>query len=328
VREGKFLKRNSERWQSYLAETADPDEQADQFINIIDDLGFSKTYYPQSTTTKFLNGIAAKTYTAIYYNKKLKQNRILNFWLYEIPYLFGKYWKYYLFTFIVFSIIVALGVVSTIINPEFPAEFLGSGYVEMTEENIAKGDPFGVYKDMHPIPMFLYIMSNNVVVMLNAYIKGIFLGLGTLYALLTNGIMLGTFQTMFFTKGLGIESILVVWIHGALEINAIVLSGTGGLILGWSWLFPGTKSRLDAFKEGAKDSMKVMISLIPIIIMAAILESWVTRHTEMSLVASLFIIITSLLLIIIYYVIWPIIIRKRGITIINGEVVFPKAHEA
>ena len=81
--------------------------------------------------------------------------------------------------------------------------------------------------------------------------------------------MLGSFQYFFFSKGLGFQSVLVIWIHGTLEISAIVLAGAAGLILGNSFLFPKTYTRMASIQKGAKDGLKIVIGLIPIFIVAA-----------------------------------------------------------
>jgi uncharacterized membrane protein SpoIIM required for sporulation len=320
MREGRFLKNNINRWQSYLQDTDDPDTLANRFVNIIDDLSFSKTFYPRSTTTQFLNGIAAKQYLGIYANKKQKGNRFLNFWKYELPYVFGKYHRYYLFTLLFFVGFVAIAAIASANDSNFIREILGDGYVDMTNENIDKGDPFGVYKDENEFGMFFKIMLNNIYVSFTVFSEGIFLGIPTLYHLVQNGIMLGAFEQMFFAKGLGWASIFTIWIHGTIEINAIVIAGTAGLILGTSFLFPGTHSRLEKFKECAKDAVKIIVALIPFFIIAAFLEGYITRHTEMPLWISSFILIASEALIVWYFIIYPIQLKRKNITVKKGVV--------
>jgi uncharacterized membrane protein SpoIIM required for sporulation len=175
----------------------------------------------------------------------------------------------------------------------------------MTNENIAKGDPFGVYKSIGEFPMFFMIAANNVYVSFRVFASGILLSVGTVYQLLSNGIMLGSFQYYFFSKGLGWASVLTIWIHGTLEISAIVIVGGAGLTVGNSILFPKTFTRLESFKRGAKDAMKIAIGIVPILIVAAFLESFVTRHTEMPMWLSIIILAVSLLFIAWYAILYP-----------------------
>ena len=198
---------------------------------------------------------------------------------------------------------------------------MGDTYVNMTLENIDKGDPMAVYKKMNEVDMFLGITVNNIYVSFLCFAFGIFFSLGTGYLLFTNGIMLGAFQYFFYTKGLLVESVLVIWIHGTLEISAIIIAGCAGLTLGNSFLFPGTYSRATSFVRGAKQGVKIavglvpIVALIPIFITAGFLESFVTRHTQMPMWLSLTIIIGSLTFIIWYFIIYPIRLNNKAKTI-------------
>jgi uncharacterized membrane protein SpoIIM required for sporulation len=154
------------------------------------------------------------------------------------------------------------------------------------------------------------------------FIKGLFFGVLTIKMLFENAIMLGAFQQMFFAKQLGWDSILTIWVHGTIEINAIVIAGVAGLILGTSYLFPGTHKRMHAFLVGAKDAVKILVALIPFFLAAAFLEGYITRHTEMHWAVSLSILVGSEALILFYFVVYPIYIKRKKITVEKGQVYF------
>lgn len=323
MREAMFIKKNAEKWNTYQhSPTDNPDETAERFVNLIDDLSYAKTFYPKSKVTRWVNGIAAGIYQSIYQNKKEKYSRIFQFWKFELPLLFKRYHRIFLFTTIIFSLVVAIGFFSSRNNPDFVRGVLGDDYVNMTESNIDKGDPFGVYKDGNPFSMFVVIGYNNISVAFKAFIGGFTLGLFTMFILWSNGLMLGAFQYMFFAKGLGVQSIMVIWIHGTLEISAIVISATAGFILAAGILFPGTYSRMTSFKRNAKDAAKVLISLVPIFIVAAFFESYVTHlmsqtfdktnNSGLPVWASVIILALSSAFIIWYFIILPIRLHKKG----------------
>lgn len=103
MREPLFIKQNSAKWKSYETEPAkDPDELAERFIIVTDDLAYSKTFYPKSKTTLYLNGLAAGFHQSIYKNKKEKANRFVFFWKTELPLLFKQYQRQILYSFIFF----------------------------------------------------------------------------------------------------------------------------------------------------------------------------------------------------------------------------------
>ncbi len=312
MREGQFIKQNLERWENYQQPTEDPDEVAKRFTYLVDDLSYAKTFYPHGNTIKYINGIAANIYLSIYRNKKEKKHRLFSFWTSELPLVIRKHHKLLLFTFIFFISFVFLGVFSAYNDQTFVRSVLGDKYVDMTERNIANGDPFGVYKNGNSLAMFLYIAFNNIRVAFLCYSMGIFAGIGTLFFLFQNGLMVGVFEYMFFHHHIGLQSILVVFIHGTLELSAIVIAGCAGLITGNSLLFPGTYTRLQSLKHAARDSVKIVISLVPIFVVAAFFEGFVTRHTEMPLWLSISILALSASFIAWYFVIYPIRVSKKN----------------
>lgn len=305
-----FLNRNANRWKEFekiLSSGYDtrPDVLSDLYIQITDDLSYAKTYLPASKTTKYLNSLAMKAHQIIYRNRKESLSRIISFWKTELPVIFKGSWKYMLYSFMIFFISFLTGVVSTAYDDTFVRLILGDSYVNMTLENIEKGDPMAVYKKMNQVDMFLGISLNNIRVSFLAFVLGVFLSLGSGYVLFMNGIMLGTFQYFFYQQGLLGESILTIWIHGTLEIFAIIVAGGAGLMLGNSILFPGTYKRSVSFMMQAKKGIKICFGLIPVFLVAALLEGFVTRYTNMPDMLRLLIIIGSLIFIIWYFFIYP-----------------------
>ncbi|MES2456581.1 MAG: stage II sporulation protein M [Bacteroidota bacterium] len=312
MRESLFVKQNSSKWKSYEQMLAgSPDELADRFVDITNDLAYARTFYPNSKTTAYLNGIASVLHQSIYKNKKADNKLFTNFWKYDLPTLFYAYRMSLLYAFIFFTVSTLIGILSAKYDDSFIRLILGDQYVNMTNENIAKGDPFGVYKQQGEVMMFIQIASNNTYVALLMFVSGIFFSVGPVVFILRNGIMLGSFEYYFFSKGLGMESILVIWIHGTLEISAIIIAGGAGLVLGHGLLFPKTFTRFQAFRKSAIDATKIALGILPIILLAAVFESFVTRHTNMPLWLSISILSTSLFFMIWYVIIYPIQLTNR-----------------
>lgn len=312
MREGLFIKKNIDKWKQYQYETAtDPDEMAHRFTELVNDLGYSKTFYPQSKVTQYLNRLASKIYLGIYKNKKEETSRIWRFWKEELPLTVRRHHREILYAFLIFTTFALMAAFSAANDETFVRGILGDGYVEMTEENIAKGDPFGVYKHESRMNMFFYIAMNNIYVSFRVFVMGFLLGLGSVKELFLNGVMVGAFQYYFFAKELGWQSVLVIWIHGTLEISSIILSGAAGLIIGNSILFPGTHKRLHSLMKGGKEGMKIMIGIVPVLLIAAFLEGFVTRYSSMHKAISVSILLLSFLFIIWYFVIYPIRLQKN-----------------
>lgn len=316
MREASFVKRNKNKWLLFEdvlnnKKQVSPDKLSDLYIEITDDLSYAKTFYAQSNTVVYLNSIASKAHQQIYKTKKESKNRLLKFFKTEFPLEFAKYHKQLLIAGITFLFFTIIGAYSAANDGDFVRLILGDDYVNTTLENIASGDPMAVYKKMDEGNMFLMITLNNIKVAMVAFVFGILFSVGTLFVIMQNGIMLGSFLYFFYDKGLLWESSRTIWIHGTIEISVIIIAGCAGLVLGNGLLFPKTYSRLTSFKYSFKAGLKIMVSTIPFFIVAGFLEGFVTRHTQMPNWLAIFIILTSFVMVTYYYIIYPIKLTKQ-----------------
>ncbi len=322
MREAAFVKQNKDKWVTFENALkgkglSDPDALSDLYIEITDHLSYAKTFYRGSNTEFYLNALASQAHQKIYKTKRESKNRIVTFWKTEFPTMFYQHRRELLIAFLAFVFFSVVGAFSAANEGDFVRSILGDAYVNMTLENIKNNDPMAVYKQQGEFNMFLGITINNIKVAVFAFAFGIFLGIGTLYIMLRNGIMLGSFQYFFYDKGLLWESVRTIWIHGTIEIAVIIIAGCAGLVLANGILFPGTYTRLESFKRGVKNGLKIMVSTVPFFIVAGFLEGFVTRHTEMPDWLAILIILGSLSLIIYYYIIYPYQLHKR---LKNGSV--------
>lgn len=316
MREVAFLKKNADRWKSFetLLDSKgekDPDVLADLFIQLTDDLSYAKTFYPESRTLSYLNSLTAKAHRNIYRNKKEDKSSIWKFWTTGLPSLFFKHRLLLLISFIIFSASMLVGMISTAHDARFLRVILGDSYVNMTEENMEKGDPMSVYKKMNEMDMFLGITFNNIRVSFVAFVMGLLFSFGTAYMLFYNGVMLGAFEYFFFQHNYLFKSLLTVFIHGTLEISSIIIAGGAGILLGKSIMMPGTFTRRQSFIDASRDGVKIVTGLVPLFIIAGFFESFVTRHTDMPVFVNLLIIISSLAFIIWYVIIYPQQLNNR-----------------
>jgi uncharacterized membrane protein SpoIIM required for sporulation len=219
--------------------------------------------------------------------------------------MFSQYHKQLLISFSVFAFFTLVGIFSAANDIDFVRLILGDSYVNMTLENIEKGDPMAVYKKANQLSMSAFITFNNIRVAVIAFLLGMLFSVGTLYIMMQNGIMLGSFIYFFFDKGLLWESSRTIWIHGTIEISVIIIASCAGLVLGNGLMFPRTYSRLASFKISFVNGLKIMLSTVPFFIIAGFIEGFVTRYTQMPDWLAITIIATSLLLILFYYIIYP-----------------------
>ncbi|WP_411894427.1 stage II sporulation protein M [Winogradskyella sp. A2] len=316
MREAAFVKQNKDKWLEFESilinkTSIDPDLLSDLYIEVTDHLSYAKTFYKNSNTERYLNQLASQAHQKIYKTKKEPKNRLISFFKTEFPLMFYKHHRELLIAFLTFAFFVLAGAFSAANEGDFVRSFLGDAYVNMTLDNIEKGDPMAVYKEQGEFNMFLGITLNNIRVALFAFGYGIMFGVGTLYIMMQNGIMLGSFQYFFYEKGLLWESARTIWIHGTIEISVIIIAGCAGLVMGNGMIFTGTLPRLESFKRGVINGLKILMSTIPFFIIAGFLEGFVTRHTKMPDWLAILIISSSLSLILFYYVYYPIKLHKK-----------------
>ncbi|HET6996629.1 MAG TPA: stage II sporulation protein M [Chitinophagaceae bacterium] len=320
MREALFIKKNRDRWlRNQHMPAEDADEMARDFTQLVDDLAYAKTFYPSGKVTQFINNQASRIYLSIYKNRKEESNRLVTFWRYDLPLTIRKHHGAILFCFVIFVIFWTLGFFITRQDETVAQSLLGSGYIEHTQQNIDKGNPFGIYEHGNPILSWIWIMINNIKVSLRYFVEGIFCGLPSVYELSKESARLGAFHEFFAARGLGLQVFLVVFVHGTLELTAIIIACAAGLVLGKSYLFPGTIKRIDAFKRGAKDGVKILIGLIPVFALAAFFEGLFTRlYNDISILTTA-IVSLSVLFVIWYFIIYPIRLSRKLAVQLNEE---------
>ncbi len=324
MKETKFIEQNKDKWNRfeklYESSSNNPEELSDLYMDITDDLSYAQTFYKRRTVRVYLNKLAQTVFTGVHKQKEASFRQFFDIWKISLPIEIYRSRKNLLFALIAFAVYTLIGVVSTIIDPEFPRVVLGDAYVNMTLENIQNGDPLRVYETHDQMAMFVQITTNNMKVAFLTFFVGFILTIGTHIMMFYNGVMLGSFQYFFYSKGLLITSFLGIWIHGAFEISAIVLAAGAGITAGNGLLFPGSYSRLQSLQLSTKRGLKIMLSLVPFIVMAGFLESFVTaNYQELPEWSKWMIILFSFGIILFFYVFYPIYVARKYPELLDKE---------
>jgi uncharacterized membrane protein SpoIIM required for sporulation len=316
MKETIFIKKYKEKWkdlETYLQKqgSTDPDYLSSLYVQLTDDLSYCKTHYPDSKVTIYLNQLSSKLHLEIYKNKKEKTNRFVTFWTTELPLTLYRQRYAVLISLLALTLSFGIGWVSSANDDGFVRFFLGDAYVDKTEQLIEDGDPLGIYGQENEVSMFFKITGNNIFVCIIFFILGIFVGIGSLWKIVQTGIMLGTFIYMFYSKDLTGTALMAIWMHGVIEITICVYSGAAGMVLGTSFLFTGTYTRAESLKRGAKEGLKIIFGVLPLLVVAGFIESFITRHYANSML-SLTTIILSVAFVLSYFVIYPVLVSRKN----------------
>lgn len=122
--------------------------------------------------------------------------------------------------------------------------------------------------------MFGFYIRNNISVAFQCFATGLMFGVGTLFFLVANGVLIGVVAGYLTARGLGHNFWPFVATHGAFELTAIVIAGMAGLMLGRALLAPGRDSRGAALRSAARQAAVLVGGAICMLVVAAALEAF------------------------------------------------------
>ncbi len=286
MRETQFIRQNEQKWLEFEEILTEPSPEADRlhdmFVQVTDDLAHAQTFYPSRKVRAYLNGLAQNVFTHLYQRRRSPLKRFKHLLFEELPQVVYESRRDFTISVVLFLIAWMIGAFSSYMDTEFPKIVLGDEYVWMSVENAKSNDPMRVYKTTPNYDMAGSIMINNIFVTFRYFIMGIFTGIGSAAYMMYEGVRLGAFFEMFRQMGHWKEAQLTVWMHGALEISAIIVGTAAGITMGKGWLFPGTYTRFQSFKRSSKRGITIMVGVTIMLIFAAIIEGFITRHTELN----------------------------------------------
>jgi uncharacterized membrane protein SpoIIM required for sporulation len=120
------------------------------------------------------------------------------------------------------------------------------------------------------------IAANNISVSLLTWGLGLTFGIGTVWFLVLNGIMLGAIAAACMRAGMLLPLSEFVIAHGSLELPAIWISGGAGLLMAEAMLFPGRYSRGVELRQKGRSSVQVMVGIVPMLLVAAVIEAFIS----------------------------------------------------
>ncbi|MCH7687418.1 MAG: stage II sporulation protein M [Planctomycetes bacterium] len=119
-----------------------------------------------------------------------------------------------------------------------------------------------------------FYVKNNVGIALVCFVRGILLGIGTVYTLLYNGIFIGAIGGYIVSQGHSERFLSFVVSHGSFELTAIAISGGAGLMLGNSLLHPGQRTRLESLRVRGLEAVQIAAGAAVMLMIAAVIEAF------------------------------------------------------
>lgn len=221
---------------------------------------------------RYLNQLMARAHNIIYLGHRASPWAIFRFLQQEYPRVFRRNAKYCALAVAVFLAGGLAGVALTLQDPDFQLKVLGPRMVqtiqrkEMWTHSIISVKPLASSE----------IMTNNMTVGFMAYATGIAGGLGTIYMMFFNGLLMGVIGTACGLAGMSLSLWSFVAPHGALELPAIFLAGGAGFKIAHGLLFPGMLPRRDSLALAGREATTLVLGTVPILIIAGLIEAFVS----------------------------------------------------
>lgn len=255
-----------------------------------------QTHMPTDETTLYLNHLVSQAHNAMYKENNKSSKQIKEFFLHYFPSLIRVRSLFVAFALFLFLLGGLLGFLS-VWNDPLNLSMIMPGAMADSIDPAKTADPRG---DLHSPLVSTAIMTNNIRVAVLAFISGVTLGIGTIYLMISNGLIVGALAAVFMQSGKSYVFWAYILPHGIIELTAIFIAGGAGLYMGYRFFVPGPYPRKLRFLESAKESAQLLIGTIPLFIIAGIIEGYITPST-MSLEVKYLIAGVTLLLLALYY---------------------------
>ena len=245
---------------------------------------------------RYLNQLLVRAHNTIYSGHRASANGVVNFFWKTYPAAFRRNIRHCALAVVIFAIAGLVGAVLTYQNPDFKVKLLGPEMVntinrhQMWTQSIVGIKPLASSG----------IMTNNMSVGFTTFALGITAGLGTIYMMAFNGLLIGVIGVACYLSGMSLQLWSFVAPHGVLELPAIFIAGGAGFRIAQGLLFPGVLSRRDSLARAGSEAVQLLLGTVPILIIAGLIEAFVSPTglaipLKFSMAAALFVLLNMYL---------------------------------
>jgi uncharacterized membrane protein SpoIIM required for sporulation len=222
--------------------------------------------------TFYLNQLLGRAHNLIYMGHKQKISGLVRFYTQTFPQVFRETFPQTFLAFLIFTVTGIATWALTIHDPAFAHRMLGPEMMAMIEKREMWTKSIVTIKPLATSG----IMTNNLAVCFTTFAMGIAAGIGTIYMMFTNGMLIGVIGAATWQAGMALQLWTFVAAHGALELPAIFISGGAGLEIARGMLFPGLLPRRESLALAGGRAARLMIGIVPMLVVAGIIEGFVS----------------------------------------------------
>ncbi|MGB6604792.1 MAG: stage II sporulation protein M, partial [Steroidobacteraceae bacterium] len=258
---------------------------ADDYRLLAHDLARARSLMPDTRTREYLEGAYARAHAALYHGAWHLGSELLKLFRDEVPAAVRWLAPYIALSTAIFALTLLAGFALVHRYPELIALFASPDLIASVEHGNLWTQ--GLLNIVPSAVLSVQILANNIVVSLIAYCAGFLFGLGTLYILGLNGLMLGAVFAFVGQHGLARPLFAFVAAHGFVELSVMCLAGAAGAAVGDALIRPGHATRMESFRAAALRSGKVLVACAVLLVGAGLLEGYVSPDPRIPLTTRL-----------------------------------------
>jgi uncharacterized membrane protein SpoIIM required for sporulation len=260
---------------------ADALQLADDYRLLAHDLARARQLMPHSRTREYLESAYARAHATLHHGAWRLGSALRQLLGDEIPAAVRWLLPYIWWTTLIFVLAACAGYALVRRYPDLIGLFAGPDLIASVERGKLWTE--GLLNIVPSSVLSIQILANNIVVSLFAYCLGFLFGLGTLYILGLNGLMLGAVFAFVAEHGLAGQLFNFLVAHGCVELSVMCLSGAAGAAVGEALIRPGAAGRLNSFRAAALRSGVVLVACAVLLVGAGLIEGFISPNPRFSL---------------------------------------------
>ncbi len=227
---------------------------------------------PDNEIISYLNNQVATVHGMIYRTQRLTWTTLKDFLISGFPQTFR---ATAIYTAIAALVLIVAGVTGLLLGLNEP-EFIELIVPDSIIAKVEKGNVW--FNDLYTVAPAAssMLMTHNISVTFLIFASGITFGVGTLYLLALNGLLIGTVAALCINHKLALEFWSFLLPHGSLELTAIFIAGGAGLIMGRALIDPGPYKRSEILALRSRQAVKLLAGCVPLLVVAGLIEAFVS----------------------------------------------------
>ncbi len=280
-----WIERRSSSWQETEASLDDLEDRKPvtasealqamrRYPELARDLALARREAPNSTLTRHLQRIYTRLHRAIFRKPGSLGRTVARVFSRDAALAAHRIRMHILSVTVGFALAGLAGWWLVVTYPELATLFASEAMIEKVQAGELWTD--NLLNIMPSALLSVSIFTNNIVVTLTAVSLGVLYGLGTIYIMGLNGLMLGGIFAFTAQYGMAGRLFEFVAAHGFVELSVISIGGAIGFYLGESIARPGNRGRIESFRRAVSEMSPLIVLCVAFLVGAGLIEGYIS----------------------------------------------------